>query len=92
MDRGETRRTSCKKIVVCELLVNPTTEQPFVMKATSIDFTLKSVSFYILGKLMPCPSNTVPFETIFDINSALDSFHRKKVCKGFKCDSSGFVK
>lgn len=52
MDGGETRITSCeKKRVVCEFLVNPTTKQPFVMKSASIDFTLKSVSFFMLGKL-----------------------------------------
>lgn len=52
MDGGETRITSFeKKRVVCELLVNPTTKQHFVMKSASIDFTFKSVSFFMLGKL-----------------------------------------
>ncbi|EFX76907.1 hypothetical protein DAPPUDRAFT_106662 [Daphnia pulex] len=66
--------------------------EPFVTKAASIDFTLKSMAFFLVGKQLPGPSNTVPFETISDINSALYSFHWKKLCNGFKGDSSGWIK
>lgn len=74
------------------MLLNPTTEVPFVMKAISVDFNLKSVSFFMLGKLLPGPSNPVPFETVSDINAILDSFHKKKVCMGFKVASYACAK